>query len=72
MTDVASETNRRLELWVALSKERLDNIEPARLRDLGVYGGAHGSFKKVPLLQVIQRYAKAFWMKYRFRQIWSK
>ena len=42
MTDVASETNRRLELWTALSKERLDDIEPARLRDLGVYGGAQG------------------------------
>jgi hypothetical protein len=42
MTDVASEANRRFELWKTLSKERLDDIEPARLRDLGVYGGAQG------------------------------
>jgi putative restriction endonuclease len=42
MTDVASEANRSFELWKTLSKERLDDIEPARLRDLGVYGGAQG------------------------------
>ena len=42
MADVASETNRRFEIWKTLSKERLDDIEPARLRDLGVYGGAQG------------------------------
>jgi hypothetical protein len=34
MADVASETNRRFELWKTLSKERLDDIEPARLRGI--------------------------------------
>ena len=42
MADVASETTRRFELWKTLSKERLDNLEPARLRELGIYGGAQG------------------------------
>ena len=42
MTDVASETKRRLDLWNAISRERLDDLEPARLRDLGIYGGARG------------------------------
>jgi putative restriction endonuclease len=42
MTDVDSETKRRLDLWHTISKERLDDLEPARLRDLGIYGGAQG------------------------------
>jgi len=42
MVDVASETSRRLTLWNTISKEQLDDIEPARLRDLGIYGGAQG------------------------------
>jgi len=42
MVDAASEKNRRLDLWRTISKERIDDIEPARLRDLGIYGGAQG------------------------------
>ena len=40
MNDVASETTRRFDLWNTVSKERLNDLEPARLRDLGIYGGA--------------------------------
>jgi putative restriction endonuclease len=42
MTDAISERDRRLSLWHSLSNERLDDIEPQRLRDLGIYGGAQG------------------------------
>ena len=42
MIDVTSEHNRRLNLWHTISKERLDDLEPGRLRDLGIYGGAQG------------------------------
>jgi hypothetical protein len=42
MIDVASEKERRLNLWHIVSKERLGDLEPQRLRDLGVYGGAQG------------------------------
>jgi hypothetical protein len=42
MTDVASETSRRLGLWNTISQERPSDIEPARLRELGIYGGAQG------------------------------
>jgi hypothetical protein len=40
MTDIASERQRRVDLWHALAQQDLDDIEPQRLRDLGVYGGA--------------------------------
>ena len=42
MTDAISERDRRLSLWHSLSNERLDDVEPQRLRDLGIYGGAQG------------------------------
>jgi hypothetical protein len=42
MVDKASETARRLDLWKTISNERLDDLEPGRLRDLGIYGGAQG------------------------------
>jgi putative restriction endonuclease len=42
MVDVASEARRRLDLWNTISNERLNDLEPARLRDLGIYGGAQG------------------------------
>jgi putative restriction endonuclease len=42
MVDVASEVARRLDLWNTISHERLDDLEPKRLRDLGIYGGAQG------------------------------
>ena len=42
MIDVISEKDRRLNLWHTISKERLDDLEPGRLRDLGIYGGAQG------------------------------
>jgi putative restriction endonuclease len=42
MTDAISERDRRLSLWHSLSNERSDDIEPQRLRDLGIYGGAQG------------------------------
>lgn len=40
--DIASETARRTELWQKVSEEGVDDIEPSRLRDLGIYGGAQG------------------------------
>ena len=42
MTDAISEKDRRLSLWHSLSKEPLDDIQPQRLRDLSIYGGAQG------------------------------
>jgi putative restriction endonuclease len=42
MIDLTAEITRRLDLWHTISKERLDDLEPARLRDLGIYGGAQG------------------------------
>jgi putative restriction endonuclease len=42
MVDKASETMRRFDLWKAISNERLDDLEPGRLRDVGIYGGAQG------------------------------
>jgi putative restriction endonuclease len=42
VVDVASEIARRLDIWHSISKERLDDLEPTRLRDLGIYGGAQG------------------------------
>lgn len=42
MTDVGTEITRRIDLWRTISKQRLDDLEPARLRDLGIYGGAQG------------------------------
>ena len=42
MIDEISETKRRLDLWHTISKERLDDLEPTHLRDLGIYGGAQG------------------------------
>jgi putative restriction endonuclease len=40
--DVKSEIARRLELWRTISLDDLDDLEPSRLRDLGIYGGAQG------------------------------
>lgn len=42
MIDVISETKRRLDLWHTISKEHVDDLEPAHLRNLGIYGGAQG------------------------------
>jgi hypothetical protein len=39
---VASERQRRLDLWHKLSAHNLDDIEPQLLRQLGIYGGAQG------------------------------
>jgi hypothetical protein len=42
MTDIVSERQRRVDLWYALAQQDLNDIEPQRLRDLGIYGGAQG------------------------------
>src|ERR1700678_4528515 len=42
MPDVNSERKRRLNLWHEIAKEDLNDIEPKRLRYLGIYGGAQG------------------------------
>jgi hypothetical protein len=42
MDGIAAERNRRLELWHEVSKSSLEDVEPARLRELGIYGGAQG------------------------------
>ena len=43
MTNVASEHDRRLQMWRTVAAgSNLDDIEPQRLRDLGIYGGAQG------------------------------
>jgi putative restriction endonuclease len=42
VTDVSSERDRRFGLWRSLSAEQLDDLEPRRLRELGIYGGAQG------------------------------
>src|SRR6516162_9236424 len=43
MTDVSNEYERRIQLWRAATAEgNLDDMEPQRLRDLGIYGGAQG------------------------------
>jgi putative restriction endonuclease len=40
--DVAGERSRRAEMWKTIALEDLRNLEPARLRALGIYGGAQG------------------------------
>jgi putative restriction endonuclease len=42
MTDIASERQRRQDLWYALAQRDLNDTEPQRLRELGIYGGAQG------------------------------
>ena len=42
MIDVTSELKRRLQIWHSLANEQLDHLEPQRLRNLGIYGGAQG------------------------------
>lgn len=42
MIDVISEKDRRINLWHIISNEPLNDLEPGRLRDLGIYGGAQG------------------------------
>ena len=42
MVDVISERERRLKLWNSIAQEDLTDIQPQRLRDLGIYGGAQG------------------------------
>jgi hypothetical protein len=43
MTNVSSELDRRLQMWRAIIAEGNPNdVEPRRLRDLGIYGGAQG------------------------------
>jgi putative restriction endonuclease len=42
MVDAVSEKERRLNLWHSLSQEDLDDVEPKKLRELGIYGGAQG------------------------------
>ena len=42
MPDVVPEKDRRLKLWKTLSSENLEEIEPQRLRELKIYGGAQG------------------------------
>jgi hypothetical protein len=53
MIDLISEKDRRLNLWHTISKERLDDLEPGRLQELGIYGGAQGigSIRLTPLVQ---------------------
>jgi putative restriction endonuclease len=40
--DVTGERARRAEMWQAIAREDLRNLEPALLRALGIYGGAQG------------------------------
>jgi len=42
MINVISEKDRRLRLWHSLAGENLQDIEPQKLRDIGLYGGAQG------------------------------
>jgi putative restriction endonuclease len=43
MSDVATERQRRLQLWQQLAHEEdLNSVEPQRLRALGIHGGAQG------------------------------
>jgi putative restriction endonuclease len=43
MSDVETERQRRLHLWHQIAQEQdLNSIEPQRLRELGIYGGAQG------------------------------
>ena len=43
MSDVETERQRRLHLWHQIAQEQdLKSIEPQRLRELGIYGGAQG------------------------------
>jgi putative restriction endonuclease len=43
MSGVEAERERRLHLWHQIAQEQdLNSIEPQRLRDLGIYGGAQG------------------------------
>ena len=43
MSDVETERQRRLSLWHQIAQEQdLNSIEPQRLRELGIYGGAQG------------------------------
>jgi putative restriction endonuclease len=37
-----SELSRRTQLWNIVSTEPVDELEPSRLRELGIYGGAQG------------------------------
>jgi hypothetical protein len=47
---VELERTKRLELMSTLSLGDMDDLEPGRLRDLGVYGGAqgYGSIRSAP------------------------
>ena len=40
--DIKSEIVRRTGLWRVISSENTGELEPSRLRDLGIYGGAQG------------------------------
>lgn len=40
--ETGSEIARRFDLWRTMSAEDIDDVEPGRLRDLGIYGGAQG------------------------------
>jgi hypothetical protein len=40
--NIESEIARRTELWRIISAEDIGELEPSRLRDLGIYGGAQG------------------------------
>jgi hypothetical protein len=42
MVDAIAEKDRRLTLWHSLTTDSLEHIEPQRLRELGIYGGAQG------------------------------
>ena len=42
MTDIVSERQRRVDLWYTLAQQDLNDIEPQRLRELGIYAGAQG------------------------------
>ena len=48
MIGVISEKDRRINLWHTISKEPLNDLEPGRLRDLGIYGGAQGIWVDPP------------------------
>jgi hypothetical protein len=42
MIDVISDKDRRINRWHTISKEPLNDLEPGRWRDLGIYSGAQG------------------------------
>lgn len=42
VADVSAERALRLEIWEQLQAQGIEGVEPARIRELGIYGGAQG------------------------------